>query len=132
MDEDNSSVVPPQNPSEFTYTEGREFTSEIFKIEIKNVPQFSFAVSILVFNTINNIIHLITHITLQELKKLMKLKLNLNPVKLKAPGGRCKHVFACFRNVEEREEAIEKLNNFKWKGKILAACVSLMVNSYTL
>lgn len=85
-------------------TERQDFTSEIFKVEIKNVPKFGFG----------------------ELKKFLKKKLNLNPVKIKAiPNKRIEgnHAFICFRSEEERTEAMTKLDGYVWKGKTLKASV---------
>lgn len=62
----------------------------------------------------------------QELKKFLKNKMNLNPVKIKAmPDKRVfgNHAFVCFRSEEERTEAMAKLDGYMWKGKAIKATV---------
>lgn len=80
------------------YTQRNEFTSEIFKIEVRNLGIFG----------------------VWELKKLIKNTLNLDASKIKSPNKR-DFAFVCFRNQEEQEKAISVLNGYKWKGKVLAA-----------
>lgn len=81
----------------FDYTRRDEFTSEIFKIEITNLPRFGF----------------------KQLKKRL-YSLDVNPVKVKAID-RQKFAFATFRNEEEREDAIQKINGHVWKDRTLNA-----------
>ncbi|KAL3858200.1 hypothetical protein ACJMK2_012802 [Sinanodonta woodiana] len=81
----------------FEYTKRAGFTSEIFKIELLNMPKwFGFG----------------------ELKKKL-FNLGLKPVKLKAQGKN--FTFVTFRCEEDRESALQVLNGFKWKGSILKA-----------
>lgn len=81
----------------YSYTKREEFTSEIFKIEICNLPRFGF----------------------KELKKRLA-KLELKPVKIKSVP-RATFAFATFRNEEERESAITKINGHVWRDKKLTA-----------
>ncbi|KAK3576133.1 hypothetical protein CHS0354_043100 [Potamilus streckersoni] len=81
----------------FEYTKRAGFTSEIFKIELLNMPKrFGFG----------------------ELKKKL-FNLGLKPVKLKAQGKN--FTFVTFRCEEDRESALQMLNGFKWKGSVLKA-----------
>jgi len=49
------------------------------------------------------------------------MKLESCKIKIVKPGSPWAYV--CFRNQEDRQAAIEKLNGFKWKGKNLSASV---------
>ncbi|XP_033748166.1 tRNA (uracil-5-)-methyltransferase homolog A-like [Pecten maximus] len=71
------------------------FTSEIFKIEILNLPRFGF----------------------KQLKKRLAT-LEVKPVKIKALE-RKGFAFATFRNEEEREDAIKKITGHVWKERKL-------------
>jgi tRNA (uracil-5-)-methyltransferase len=90
--------VPKSEPAETTTTEATpataaptrraaEFTSEIFKIQIRNLPRYS---------------------TTKDVKKLV-LKFGVTPVKVKK-GQMWEHAFVTFSNDEDREQAIAKLN----------------------
>ncbi|XP_054734993.1 tRNA (uracil-5-)-methyltransferase homolog A isoform X1 [Anastrepha obliqua] len=83
---------------EFNYLKRNEFTSEIYKIEVRNLGYFGIG----------------------EFKKLLKSKLNLNMTKIKSPL-RKEFAFVCFRSQEDQQRAIETLNGYKWKGKVLQA-----------
>nr|CAH7716372.1 unnamed protein product [Callosobruchus chinensis] len=86
--------------SPFAYLQ-RNFSSEGFKIEIKNLPKFY---------------------GFHELRKLLNEKLQLNANKIKATRKNCPFVFVCFRSDEDREKAIKVLAKYKWKGKELNVC----------
>jgi len=87
---------------EFAYI-NQGFTSEIFKIEIKNLPK---------------------HYGATNLKNLLSQKLNLSASKIKFIKPGCRFAFACFRSEEDRENAIQKINDYYWKGKKLEAIKS--------
>ncbi|XP_020716771.1 tRNA (uracil-5-)-methyltransferase homolog A [Ceratitis capitata] len=91
-------TLPPASVDEFNYLKRNEFTSEIYKIEVRNLGYFGIG----------------------EFKKLLKSKLNLNMTKIKSPL-RKEFAFVCFRSQEDQERAIETLNGYKWKGKVLQA-----------
>jgi tRNA (uracil-5-)-methyltransferase len=82
----------------------RGFTSEIFKIEIQNIPKY---------------------IGYGELKKKLE-KLGLKPVKIKKPQRfqHQPHCFVTFRCEEDREFALEALKGVVWKNKTITAKVS--------
>ncbi|BFZ05476.1 hypothetical protein BsWGS_08515 [Bradybaena similaris] len=80
-----------------SYTKSEEFTSEIFKIQIQNLPKFGF----------------------NDLKKRLKSHLKLNPHKIKS--DRHSVTYVCFRNEHDRDEALGKLHGHVWKGKTLQA-----------
>uniref|UniRef100_A0A9I3EH20 tRNA (uracil(54)-C(5))-methyltransferase n=1 Tax=Anopheles dirus TaxID=7168 RepID=A0A9I3EH20_9DIPT len=85
---------------EYAYLDATGFTSELFKIEVRNLPKYY---------------------GIGELKKLLnvKMKLSTNKIKIMKPGS--PFIFICFRNQEDREAAIKSLDGFKWKGKELSA-----------
>lgn len=62
------------------------------------------------------------------MKKLLNDKLKLNSSKIKAPRQRSSWAYICFRSDEDRNRAIETLNGYKWKGRILKASVSYYIN----
>ncbi|KAG4071923.1 hypothetical protein HA402_006084 [Bradysia odoriphaga] len=107
--EDNSVVdqpapIPPvSSQSEQTDShERKDFTSEIYKIEIKNLAKFGFG----------------------EIKKFLKKKMQLDPVKIKAmPRSKDSgnHAFICFRSEKEKFKALEKLDGYVWKGTAIKA-----------
>ncbi|TDG42033.1 hypothetical protein AWZ03_011541 [Drosophila navojoa] len=90
--------VEPKAGNEFDYLERSEFTSEIYKIEVKNMGYFGIG----------------------ELKKLLKNTLKLDMTKIKSPN-RKEFAFVCFRSQADQQRALETLNGYKWKGKILKA-----------
>lgn len=62
-------------------------------------------------------------VLLQELKKLLKGKLKLSPSKIKTPnkfGGK-NFAFVCFRNEEDKENALKILDGYSWKGRTFKA-----------
>lgn len=56
------------------------------------------------------------------MKKLLKGKLGLKPAKIKSSGQN--HAFLCFRTDAEKEEALQKLDGYKWKGNVFKAKVN--------
>ncbi|XP_037934173.1 tRNA (uracil-5-)-methyltransferase homolog A [Teleopsis dalmanni] len=106
--------IPDENPSEeahkdteaqsfdeFSYLQRNEFTSEIYKIEVRNLGYFGIG----------------------EFKKLIKTKLQLDMTKIKSPK-RKDFAFVCFRSEEQQKRAIELLNGYRWKGKELQAIIA--------
>ncbi|KAH8373361.1 hypothetical protein KR009_004096 [Drosophila setifemur] len=83
---------------EYAYLERNEFTSEIYKIEVKNMGYFGIG----------------------EFKKLLKNTLKLDMTKIKSPT-RKEFAFVCFRTLEAQQRALELLNGYKWKGRVLKA-----------
>lgn len=57
---------------------------------------------------------------MQELKKLLKNTLKLDMTKIKSPT-RKEYAFVCFRSQADQQRALETLNGYKWKGRILKA-----------
>ncbi|XP_036369132.1 tRNA (uracil-5-)-methyltransferase homolog A isoform X3 [Octopus sinensis] len=82
---------------EYSYIKRDEFTSEIFKIEIQNLPRFGFS----------------------ELKRKL-VNLDLNPIKVKGFPHKG-FAFVTFRDEEAREKALNILNRFQWKGHDVTA-----------
>lgn len=58
---------------------------------------------------------------LQELKKLLKSKLNLNPTKIKTPAPKGGWSYVCFKSEEEKATALKILNGYTWKKQTLIA-----------
>ncbi|OWF44278.1 tRNA (uracil-5-)-methyltransferase homolog A-like [Mizuhopecten yessoensis] len=92
-DEEDEEESTDQDPSSTTKTV--LFTSEIFKIEILNLPRFGF----------------------KQLKKRLA-SLDVKPVKIKAIE-RKGFAFATFRSEEEREDATRKITGHVWKERKL-------------
>ncbi|CAG0882393.1 unnamed protein product [Cyprideis torosa] len=92
--EDNPSLEDP-----FAYLTVDEFTSENFKIEVRNVPSyFGFA----------------------SFRKFLRRKMSLPAVKVKA-GPSKKVIYVTFPSDEIRSLALEKLNGLSFKGNVLKA-----------
>ncbi|KRT80105.1 methyltransferase, partial [Oryctes borbonicus] len=83
----------------YAYLE-RDFSSENFKIEVKNLPKYY---------------------GINEFRKLLNEKLKLASNKIKVIRKNSPFIFVCFRSNEDRENAIKAITNFKWKGKLLTA-----------
>ena len=99
--EANEHGVPSGTMDAYSYTKFDEFTSEIFKIEIQNLPRYS---------------------TPAELKKLLRNKFSLEAKKLKVikgVGHKPTFGFVTFCNDADRDRAIESLNNFVLKKHTL-------------
>lgn len=89
---------PDISDDPYFYTKRDEFTSEIFKIEIGNLPPY---------------------IKYGSLKKFLRSKLKLNPHKIKSVGNSPLYSFVTFRCEEDREKALSVLQGYEWKGKKL-------------
>lgn len=87
----------PSNPSIYSYIKDDLFTSEIFKVEIRNLPKFTG------FN---------------DLKKFLA-KHSLNPHKIKLFGKQT-FAFVTFKNEEERDKAMKMVHGMQWKGQVLS------------
>ncbi|GLH03369.1 Uncharacterized protein GBIM_09287 [Gryllus bimaculatus] len=87
----------------YAYLNRNDFTSEKFKIEIRGLPKFY---------------------GINQLRKLLneKLQLGCNKVKPLKPGSYW--AFVCFRTEEDRTQALNVLNGYKWKGNELTARVA--------
>lgn len=85
------------DPSMYRYIKEDLFTSEIFKVEIRNLPKFTG------FN---------------DLKKFLA-KHNLNPHKIKLFGKQT-FAFVTFKNEEDRDKAMKMVHGMQWKGQVLS------------
>ncbi|XP_022218198.2 tRNA (uracil-5-)-methyltransferase homolog A [Drosophila obscura] len=94
----SNDVTVEKTGEEYAYLERNEFTSEIYKIEVKNMGYFGIG----------------------EFKKLLKNTLKLDMTKIKSPT-RKEFAFVCFRTQEDQQRALETLNGYKWKGRVLKA-----------
>ncbi|CRL00292.1 CLUMA_CG013565, isoform A [Clunio marinus] len=105
--EDNAPVKTPASKvfdkfekDEFAYLKNTGFSSEIFKIEIKNLPKYY---------------------GFGEIKKLINTTLGLESNKIKVPKKNSPYGFICFKNDDDRLKALTALNGYNWKGNILKA-----------
>ncbi|KAM7354873.1 tRNA (uracil-5-)-methyltransferase homolog A [Cochliomyia hominivorax] len=101
IDEEKKEQEQQATGEEFGYLQRNEFTSEIYKIEVRNLGYFCIG----------------------EFKKLLTKKLQLNMAKVKTPM-RNKFAYVCFRSQEDQEKALKILNGYKWKGKVLEATLA--------
>lgn len=85
------------DPSMYRYIKEDLFTSEIYKVEIRNLPKF---------------------IGFNDLKKFLA-KHGLNPHKIKL-FGRQTFAFVTFKNEEERDKAMKMVHGMQWKGQVLS------------
>ncbi|KAM7416378.1 hypothetical protein PAMA_018445 [Pampus argenteus] len=85
------------DPSMYRYIKEDLFTSEIYKVEIRNLPKF---------------------IGFNDLKKFLA-KHSLNPHKIKL-FGRQTFAFVTFKNEEERDKAMKMVHGMQWKGQVLS------------
>ncbi|XP_020510473.2 tRNA (uracil-5-)-methyltransferase homolog A [Labrus bergylta] len=85
------------DPSMYRYIKNDLFTSEIFKVEIRNLPKF---------------------IGFNDLKKFLS-KHGLNPHKIKLFGKQT-FAFVTFKNEEERDKAMKMVHGVQWKGQVLS------------
>ncbi|XP_023199270.1 tRNA (uracil-5-)-methyltransferase homolog A isoform X2 [Xiphophorus maculatus] len=95
---------PPAEGSEATsdtnmyrYIKVDLFTSEIYKVEIRNLPKF---------------------VGFNDLKKFLA-KHGLNPHKIKLFGKQT-FAFVTFKNEEERDKAMKMVHGMQWKGQVLS------------
>jgi tRNA (uracil-5-)-methyltransferase len=102
----NDTEEQPNKPSEsvqdelqgdaYLYTRTGRFTSELFKIEINNLPKY---------------------MNFVDLKKLFRNKIQINPLKLKViRNGSKGFAFATFHNEEERTKVIEMMDGMTVKN----------------
>ncbi|KAK2837654.1 hypothetical protein Q5P01_014866 [Channa striata] len=85
------------DPGVYRYIKEDLFTSEIYKVEIRNLPKF---------------------IGFNDLKKFLS-KHSLNPHKIKL-FGRQTFAFVTFKNEEERDRAMKLVHGMQWKGQVLS------------
>ncbi|XP_015238498.1 PREDICTED: tRNA (uracil-5-)-methyltransferase homolog A [Cyprinodon variegatus] len=85
------------DPNKYRYIKEDLFTSEIFKVEIRNLPKF---------------------IGFNDLKKFL-VKHCLNPHKIKL-FGKQRFAFVTFKNEEERDKAMKMVHGMQWKGQVLS------------
>lgn len=106
LPEDSISEDPkskPEGQSEVTesnvyrYIKEDLFTSEIYKVEIRNLPKF---------------------VGFNDLKKFLA-KHGLNPHKIKLFGKQT-FAFVTFKNEDERDKAMKMVHGMQWKGQVLA------------
>ncbi|CAL1273296.1 unnamed protein product [Larinioides sclopetarius] len=99
-DDQEENDVKKEEPDLYSYTKLDDFTSEIFKIELGNLPNY---------------------IGYGQLRKLLNSNLKLHPRKVKAIGTPPHFAFITFRNEKDRDKALKELNGYQWKGKLLSA-----------
>lgn len=103
ISEDSKSNTKPEGQSEVTdsnlyrYIKEDLFTSEIYKVEIRNLPKF---------------------VGFNDLKKFLA-KHGLNPHKIKLFGKQT-FAFVTFKNEDERDKAMKMVHGMQWKGQVLA------------
>ncbi|XP_029019600.1 tRNA (uracil-5-)-methyltransferase homolog A [Betta splendens] len=85
------------DPNMYRYIKEDLFTSEIYKVEIRNLPKF---------------------IGFNDLKKFL-IKHNLSPRKVKLFGKQT-FAFVTFMNEEERDKAMKLVHGMQWKGQVLS------------
>lgn len=84
-------------PDKYRYIKDDLFTSEIFKVEIRNLPRF---------------------VGFNDLKKFLA-KHGINPHKIKLIGKQT-FAFVTFKNEEERDKAMKMVHGMQWKGQVLS------------
>uniref|UniRef100_A0A8C1KZN0 tRNA (uracil(54)-C(5))-methyltransferase n=1 Tax=Cyprinus carpio TaxID=7962 RepID=A0A8C1KZN0_CYPCA len=103
--EENNQENPPATAAEgegaagglYRYIKGDLFTSEIFKVEIQNLPKY---------------------IGFNDLKKFLN-KHGVNPHKIKLFSKQM-FAFVTFKNQEERDKAMKAVHGMQWKSKVLS------------
>lgn len=85
------------DPGMYRYIKGDLFTSEIYKVEIMNLPKYTG------FN---------------DLKKFLA-RHSLNPHKIKLFGKQT-FAFVTFKNEEDRDKAMKMVHGMQWKGQVLS------------
>lgn len=104
VEEDDAAATIKNVVDPYPYINDRSFTSEIYKIEIANLP---------------------TRFGYSQLRKLLNNKLHLNSHKIKGAGANATWAFVTFRCAEDRDKALQVLTGYTWKGKTLKAKVAL-------
>ncbi|CAL8250484.1 unnamed protein product [Boreogadus saida] len=84
-------------PSLYNYIKDELFTSEIYKVEIQNLPKF---------------------VGFNDVKKFLS-RHGLSPHKIKL-FGRQTFAFVTFMNEEERDKAMKMVHGMLWKGQVLS------------
>ncbi|KAK2522902.1 Trmt2a [Columba guinea] len=88
---------PAESPDVYRYIKGDLFTSEIYKVEIQNLPKY---------------------IGFNDVKKFLA-KYGLNPHKIKLFGKQT-FAFVTFKSEEERDKAMRVLHGVLWKSRHLS------------
>lgn len=88
---------PAACPDVYRYIKGDLFTSEIYKVEIQNLPKY---------------------IGFNDVKKFLA-KYGLSPHKIKLFGKQT-FAFVTFKSEEERDKAMKVLHGVLWKGRHLS------------
>ncbi|XP_076209229.1 tRNA (uracil-5-)-methyltransferase homolog A isoform X2 [Aptenodytes patagonicus] len=88
---------PAACPDVYRYIKGDLFTSEIYKVEIQNLPKY---------------------IGFNDVKKFLA-KYGLNPHKIKLFGKQT-FAFVTFKSEEERDKAVKALHGVLWKSRHLS------------
>ncbi|KAM9281857.1 tRNA (uracil-5-)-methyltransferase homolog A [Morus bassanus] len=88
---------PAASPDVYRYTKGDLFTSEIYKVEIQNLPKY---------------------IGFNDVKKFLA-KYGLSPHKIKLFGKQT-FAFVTFKSEEERDKAMRVLHGVLWKSRHLS------------
>lgn len=85
------------DPSMYRYIKEDLFTSEIYKVEIRNLPKY---------------------VGFSDMKKFLG-KHSLNPHKIKVFPKQT-FAFVTFKNEEERDKAMKMVHGMQWKGQVLS------------
>ncbi|XP_050437080.1 tRNA (uracil-5-)-methyltransferase homolog A-like [Adelges cooleyi] len=104
--DDKTECTEKVESNPFAYLDRNDFTSEKFKLEVRNLPKYY---------------------GLVEFKKLINQQLKLNSAKVKTPTRNGKWLYVCFHSEEERSAALDILNGYKWKNAVLQASVAQAV-----
>lgn len=96
QDSNDESGVTSEASTDYRYIKEDLFTSEIYKVEIRNLPKY---------------------IGFNDLKKFL-VRHGLNPHKVKLFNKQC-FGFVTFKNEEERDKAMKMVHGMKWKGQVL-------------
>ncbi|NXW86541.1 TRM2A methyltransferase, partial [Alopecoenas beccarii] len=88
---------PAESPDVYRYIKGDLFTSEIYKVEIQNLPKY---------------------IGFNDVKKFLA-KYGLNPHKIKLFGKQT-FAFVTFKSEDERDKAMRVLHGAPWKSRLLS------------
>ncbi|XP_040458673.1 tRNA (uracil-5-)-methyltransferase homolog A isoform X2 [Falco naumanni] len=94
---DDTAGSPAACPDVYGYIKGDLFTSEIYKVEIQNLPKY---------------------IGFNDVKKFLA-KYGLNPHKIKLFGKQT-FAFVTFKSEEERDKAMRVLHGAMWKSRALS------------
>lgn len=108
VDNEDAPDVVDKKETETPVQDESLFTSEIFKIEIQNLPKV---------------------VGFAQIKKFIASK-DLKAIKVKQPPGNCSFAFVTFGSEEEREKALKVLNNAVFKGRTLQAFVGSNLMNY--